>query len=84
MKMTFKSSFTVIQKEERLKNLKQVYYFRFFAPLLFALNDNNHSLKRDKTLAIREILIDNDLETTDRELDFEIVKKTNLIKVKLK
>ena len=36
-----------------------------------------------KTLAIREILIDNDLDMTDRVLEYEIVEKTNLIKVNM-
>ncbi len=50
-------------------------------PTQFLLKDRN--LKGDKTLAIREILLDNDLNTTDRILQFEIIEKTKLIKVKL-
>jgi len=34
-------------------------------------------------LAIREILIDNDLEIYDRELDYEVIEKTNLLKIKV-
>ncbi|AWW28931.1 hypothetical protein DN752_01615 [Echinicola strongylocentroti] len=43
----------------------------------------NRNLKGDKTLPIREILIDNNLDTTDRDLAFELIKKTSLLKVKL-
>ena len=43
----------------------------------------SRNLKGDKTLAIREILIDNDLDMTDRDLDYEIIEKTNLIKVSI-
>lgn len=50
-------------------------------PAQFLLKDRN--LKGDKTLAIREILIDNDLEIYDRELDYEVIEKTNLLKIKV-
>ncbi len=50
-------------------------------PAQFLLKNRN--LKGDKTLAIREIFIDNELDMKDRELKFEIIKKTNLIKVSL-
>lgn len=55
------------------------WFVKMYKPTQFLLKSRN--LKGDKTLAIREILIDNDLDTTDRELDFEIIDKTNLIKV---
>jgi hypothetical protein len=50
-------------------------------PTQFLLKSRN--LKGDRTLAIREILIDNDLDTTDRDLEYEIVEKTNLIKISM-
>ena len=48
-------------------------------PTQFLLKSRN--LKGDRTLAIREILIDNDLDTSDRVLHYEVVEKTNLIKI---
>jgi hypothetical protein len=46
-------------------------------------NVQTRNLKGDKTLAIREILIDNDLDTADRDLEYEIIEKTSLIKVSI-
>ena len=50
-------------------------------PTQFLLKSRN--LKGDRTLAIREILIDNDLDTTDRTLTYELVEKTNLLKINI-
>jgi len=50
-------------------------------PTQFLLKDRN--LKGDKTLNIREILIDNDIEDSNRDLEFEVIEKTKLIKVKM-
>lgn len=50
-------------------------------PAQFLLKERN--LKGDKTLAIREIFIDNELDMTDRDLKYEIIKKTKLIKISL-
>lgn len=50
-------------------------------PAQFLLKDRN--LKGDKTLAIREILIDNDLDVTDRVLEYELIEKTSLLKIKV-
>lgn len=47
----------------------------------FLLKDRN--LKGDKTLAIRQILIDNDLDGSDRELNYELVERTKLLKIEL-
>ncbi len=57
------------------------WFVKMYEPTQFLLKSRN--LKGDKTLAIREILIDNDLDTNDRYLDFEIIEKTKLIKIKL-
>ena len=75
---------TYVKQQQRLliTPVSSQWFVKMYKPTQFLLKSRN--LKGDKTLAIREILIDNDLETTDRELDFEIVKKTNLIKVNLK
>jgi hypothetical protein len=50
-------------------------------PAQFLLKDRN--LKGDKTLSIREILIDNDLDISDRDLEYELIEKTSLIKIKV-
>jgi hypothetical protein len=42
----------------------------------------NRNLNGDKTLALHELLIDNEIEDTDRELVFEI-KNTGILMVKL-
>ncbi len=57
------------------------WFVKVYAPTQFLLKSRN--LKGDRTLAIREILIDNDVDTSDRNLEFEIIAKTNLIKVSL-
>ena len=57
------------------------WFVKMYKPTQFLLKSRN--LKGDKTLAIREILIDNDLDMTDRDLDYEIIEKTNLIKVSI-
>ncbi len=57
------------------------WFVKMYEPTQFLLKSRN--LKGDKTLAIREILIDNDIEMDDRDLEFEIIEKTKLIKIKL-
>jgi hypothetical protein len=57
------------------------WFVKLYEPTQFLLKSRN--LKGDKTLAIREILIDNDIDMADRVVTFEIVEKTNLIKVQL-
>jgi hypothetical protein len=57
------------------------WFVKMHKPTQFLLKSRN--LKGDRTLAIREILIDNDLDTSDRELEYEIVEKTNLIKISM-
>ncbi|MCF6308615.1 MAG: hypothetical protein L3J09_11785 [Flavobacteriaceae bacterium] len=58
------------------------WFVKMYEPTQFLLKSRN--LKGDRTLAIREILIDNDLDTNDRNLEFEIIEKTKLIKVFIK
>ena len=55
------------------------WFVKMYEPTQFLVKDRN--LKGDKTLAIREIFIDNELDSTDRELEYEWIEKTNLIKV---
>tara|TARA_R110001606_G_scaffold375138_1_gene533297 strand:- start:449 stop:769 length:321 start_codon:yes stop_codon:yes gene_type:complete len=57
------------------------WFVKMYKPTQFLLKSRN--LKGDKTLAIREILIDNNLDITDRDLEYEIIEKTNLIKVSI-
>jgi len=74
-----------VEKQKRLliTPVSSQWFLKMFEkPTQFLLKLRN--LKGDRTLAIREILIDNDLDTTDRELEFEIIEKTNLIKISIK
>lgn len=57
------------------------WFVKMYEPTQFLLKDKN--LKGDKSIAIREILIDNDIEQADRDLAYEIIEKTNLIKIQL-
>jgi len=57
------------------------WFVKMYKPTQFLLKSRN--LKGDKTLAIREILIDNDLDMEDRNLEYEVIEKTNLIKVSI-
>jgi len=54
------------------------WFIKMYEPTQFLLKSRN--LKGDKTLAIREILIDNDLDTTDRILEFENCRKNKTYK----
>jgi len=67
------------QKRMLITPVSSQWFVKMHQPTQFLLKSRN--LKGDRTLAIREILIDNDLDTTDRILEYEIVKKTNLIKI---
>lgn len=57
------------------------WFVKMYEPTQFLLKERN--LEGDKTLAIREILIDNDLDSHDRDLEYEWIEKTNLLKVVL-
>jgi len=67
------------QKKILITPVTSQWFAKMFEPTQFLLKSRN--LKGDRTLAIREILLDNDLDTSDRELKFEIIEKTKLIKV---
>lgn len=69
------------QKRLLITPVSSQWFVKMYESTQFLLKSRN--LKGDKTLAIREILIDNDLDTNDRDLDFEIIEKTKLIKIKL-
>lgn len=57
------------------------WFTKMYESTQFMLKDRN--LKGDKTLAVREILLDNELDTSDRELAYEWIEKTNLLKIKV-
>ena len=67
------------QQKMLITPVSSQWFVKMHKPTQFLLKSRN--LKGDRTLAIREILIDNDLDTTDRVLEYEIVEKTNLIKI---
>lgn len=69
------------QKRILITPVSSQWFVKIYQPTQFLLKSRN--LRGDRTLAIREILIDNELDTTDRELKYEIIQKTNLIKVEL-
>jgi len=69
------------QKRLLITPVSSQWFVKMYEPTQFLLKSRN--LKGDRTLAIREILIDNDIDTSDRDLDFEIIEKTKLIKLKL-
>ncbi|HAS46681.1 MAG TPA: hypothetical protein DCS93_39725 [Microscillaceae bacterium] len=57
------------------------WFAKMHQPTQFLLKDRN--LQGDKSIAVREIFIDNDLNETDRSLLYEIVTNTNLIKISI-
>jgi|TARA_R110002051_G_scaffold81802_1_gene146071 hypothetical protein len=72
-------TYVVEQKKMLITPVSSQWFVKMHKPTQFLLKSRN--LKGDRTLAIREILIDNDLDTADRILQYEIVEKTNLIKI---
>ena len=74
-------TYVVEQKKMLITPVSSQWFVKMHQPTQFLLKSRN--LKGDRTLAIREILIDNDLDTTDRILEYEIVEKTNLIKISM-
>ncbi|HAS59766.1 MULTISPECIES: hypothetical protein [unclassified Algoriphagus] len=67
------------QKKILITPVSSQWFVKMYKSTQFLLKSRN--LKGDKTLAVREILIDNDLDASDRELDYEIIEKTDLIKI---
>jgi len=74
-------TYIVKQRELLITPVSSQWFVKMHKPTQFLLKSRN--LKGDKTLAIREILIDNDLDTSDRDLDYITIEKTNLIKVSI-
>lgn len=69
------------QKKMLITPVSSQWFTKIHKPTQFLLKSRN--LKGDRTLAVREILIDNDLDTSDRILEYEIVENTNLIKISM-
>ena len=67
------------QKHLLITPVSSQWFAKMYEPTQFLLKDRN--LKGDKTLAVREIFIDNELDASDRVLEYEWIEKTNLIKV---
>ena len=61
--------------------VNSVWFTKLYKPTQFLLKSRN--LKGDKTLAIREIFIDNELDTHDRDLSYVVEEGLNLIKITL-
>ncbi len=57
------------------------WFVKMYEPTQFLVKDKN--IQGDKALAVRELFIDNDLDSTDRNLAFEWIEKTNLLKVSI-
>ena len=74
---------TYLESQERLlvTPVSSQWFVKMHEPTQFLLKDKN--LKGDKAIGVRELLIDHDIYQDDRELNFEIVEKTNLIKIEL-
>ncbi len=78
------SAFVVYNKEQHnilITPVTSDWFKKMYKPAQYILKARN--LEGDKTLALGDIFIDNDLEETDRELEAEFILKTKLIKVKL-
>ncbi len=71
------------KKQQRLliSPASNQWFAKMHKPMQFLLKTRN--VKGDKTLGIREILLDNDIDPADRPLTVEIVKRTGLLKVSL-
>jgi len=74
-------TYVVEQNSLLITPVSSQWFVKMHKPTQFLLKSRN--LKGDKTLAIREILIDNDLDVTDRDLNYELIEKTSLIKVSM-
>ena len=57
------------------------WFRKMHNPSQYILKARN--LEGDKTIDIGGILIDNDLDETDRTLEYEIIDKTELLKIKM-
>jgi len=68
-------------KQLLITPVSSAWFAKMYEPTQFMLKARN--LQGDRTLAIHEILIDHEIDPSDRELEYEIVERTQLIKVKM-
>jgi hypothetical protein len=59
--------------------ITSTWFVKMYKPKQFLLKTRN--LEGDKTLAVRELLIDNELDSKDRDLSHEVIPSTKLIKI---
>ena len=66
---------TYLEKQSRIliTPVSSQWFVKMYEPKQFLLKSRN--LNGDKTIAIREILLDNDLDMTNRSLNFEVIEK---------
>ena len=74
-------SYIASQQKLLITPVTSLWFPKMYAATQFLLKTRN--LKGDKTLAIREILIDHDLDLSDRNLEYEVITKTKLVKITL-
>jgi len=69
------------QQNLLLTPVSSVWFTKVYEPKQLMLKARN--LDGDKTVAIHELLIDHELDGTDRPLTYEIIDRTKLIKIAL-
>ena len=74
-------SYSKEQNKLFLSPVKSQWFTKLFRAYQILLK--NRDMRGDKTLAIHEIIIDNELDYSDRTLKYEIIEKTQLIKIAL-
>lgn len=78
------SAFVIYNKAQHnilITPVTSEWFKKMYKPAQYILKARN--LEGDKTLALGDIFIDNDLDETDRDLEIELIEKTKLIKVKM-
>ena len=59
-----------------------LWFTKMHPSTLLLLKTKN--INGDKTMAVHPILIEHDIKTCDRDLEYEIIRKTRLIKINLR
>ena len=70
---------TFTQNHLLVTPVSSIWFAKMYDATQFMLKTKNG--KGDKTVGIKELLIENDLDMEDRILDFEVIEKTKLIKI---
>ena len=75
---------TYLKDQEKLliTPVSSGWFVKMYEPNQFMLKARN--LDGDKTVAIHEILIDHELDGTDRDLEYEVIERTKLIKIEMR